>query len=126
MGYETFIRGVFGNLDDPALALEAATAIKGFGMTYGSKLLRFCRPREYGALDSRIHRALSNELGAASSYLPTMQRQYKTYLELLHEYRQRLRAAKVLRPEYGPRAASIEWTAAEVEMALFAWASSES
>jgi hypothetical protein len=124
-GYEAFLRKVVDSLDDRSVALEAATAIKGFGLTYGSKLLRFCRPRDYGALDSRIHKALKNELGAASSYIPTIQRQYKTFLDLLHEYQRRLESTKVLRPAYGSRKATTEWTAAEVEMALFAWASSK-
>lgn len=126
MGYETFIRKVVDSLDDPSLALESAMAIKGFGLTYGSKLLRFCRPRDYGALDSRILGALKSELGPASSYAPTMQNQYKAFLDLLHEYQRRLRTTEVSRPSYGSRAASREWTAAEVEMALFAWASSQS
>jgi len=124
IGYETFIRGVVDSLDDPSLALESAMAVKGFGLTYGSKLLRFCRPMDYGALDSRILRALRNEVGAPSSYPSTMGKQYRVFLDLLHDYQRRLRTTEVTRPSYASRAASTEWTAAEAEMALFAWASS--
>ena len=124
--YETFIRSVVDSLDDPPLALESAMSIKGFGLTYGSKLLRFCRPKDYGALDSRILGALKTELGTASSYPPTILKQYSGFLGIVREYQRRLQTAKVLRPSYGSRPASTEWTASEIEMALFAWASSQS
>jgi hypothetical protein len=125
IGFEPFISKVVGSLDDPPLALEAATTIKGFGLTYGSKLLRFCRPTDYGALDSRILGALRNESGAASSYPPTMRKQYTGFLGILRECQRELQTKRVLRPSYGLRSASTEWTAAEIEMALFAWASSQ-
>lgn len=124
--YETFIHSVVESLDDPPLALESAMSIKGFGRTYGSKLLRFCRPRDYGALDSRILGALKSELGASTAWTPTVLKQYSRFLDIVHEYQRGLHTAKVLRPSYGARPASTEWTAAEIEMALFAWASSQS
>ena len=124
--YESYISEVIDSLDEPPLALDAAMAIKGFGPTYGSKLLRFCRPRDYGAFDSRIRRAMKGELGAPSDYPTTMHKQYSGFLGILHEYQRGLQTTKVLRPSYGSRAASAAWTAAEVEMALFAWASSRS
>lgn len=125
-GYEPFIRKVADNLDDPSRALQSAMALKGFGLTYGSKLLRFCRPRDYGALDSRIQAALKGELGSVPTTGPKQGSYYKEYVGLLREYQRGLQDAKILRPGYGPRTASTEWTAAEVEMALFAWASSQS
>ncbi len=46
-----------------------------------------------------------------------------SFLALLHEYQDALHLAGLSRPGYGLRAASHDWTAAEIEMALFSWAS---
>jgi hypothetical protein len=125
--YGSLIREVITKLDNPRLALESALAIKGFGLTYASKLLRFCRPSMYGALDSRIRKALGSGLRRIYDGNPhSMCMGYEEYLGRIHEYQRELTEFGVVRPGYGSRGASVHWRAAEVEMALFGWASSQS
>ena len=121
------MRQVVDNLDTPHWALQSAMAIPGFGPTYGSKLLRFCRPEVYGALDSRIQTALSNRSGAvAIRKSGSTCIGYTEFLRLLRQSQWDLHDSEIARPEYHSRPADTLWTAAEVEMALFAWASSQS
>jgi len=124
--YDILIREVIENLAIPRLALESALAIKGFGLTYGSKLLRFCRPNTYGTLDSRIRKALGSRLRRIyDGNTQSMCVGYEEYLRLIHQYQRELTESSVVRPRYGARVPSPDWTAAEVEMALFGWASSQ-
>lgn len=122
--YKPVFTQVVGNLDDPRLALESALAIPGFGLAYASKLLRFCRPSTYGALDGRIREALANNLRRIhDGNVHSMCEGYMAFLNLIHEYQDALHLAGLSRPGYGLRAAWHDWTAAEIEMALFSWAS---
>ena len=57
----TVIQEVVNNLSDPSRAISYALGLPGLGLTYASKLLRFMRPEMYGALDSKIRKALYNE-----------------------------------------------------------------
>lgn len=123
--YETLICDVLGSLDYPRAALKCALLIDGFGLTYGSKLLRFCRPEVYGALDNRIRSALGSQLRRIhDGNVSSMCTGYAEFLDLLHQYQQSLSTLNIPRPGYGTQLPSSRWTAAEVEMALFAWATS--
>ena len=125
--FAALMRDVVDNLDTPHWALRSAEAMPGFGLTYGSKLLRFCRPEVYGALDSRIQTALSNRSGAvAIRKSGSTCIGYTEFLRLLRQFQWDLHDSEIARPEYHSRPADTLWTAAEVEMALFAWASSQS
>ncbi len=104
-------------LDDPAAALESLLKIKQWGLTYASKTLRFICPSDYGALDSKIREAIDRTLlpriydGHTSSMVNGCVR----FLALCNQMRARLK-------ERGPREGGV-WFVADVEMALFQFAS---
>jgi hypothetical protein len=85
------------NLADPVKALSSLHPIKGWGMTYASKTLRFIRPQDYPALDSVLQGGIT-----------------KSYTELISICRKVQELASVP----GPRPDG-SWGIADVEMALF-------
>ncbi len=123
-GYDDRIRRVIEQLDNPGEAIQVALTFQGIGLTYASKLLRFCRPATYGALDRNIRGALGPNLRRIHDGNNQSERAgYTDFLKLIYKYQRDLHLAGISRPAYGLRAMSLDWTAAEVEMALFAWAS---
>lgn len=100
-------REAIGLLGDPEAAYRALTSLKRWGMTYGSKTLRCVCPRDYGALDSRLHEGIDR-----NKYFPARDeaQKYCQFLDLLRVIRGMVVAA-------GPRDG--EWFLADVEFALF-------
>ncbi len=119
------------SLQSPKEAIEAALKFPGMGLTYASKMLRFLDPERYGALDSRIRKVFSEKVPAAlpkiydSSDL-SMVTGYVAFTEHLDGIKEQLNKAGILRPKCAlpAGAGSAEWRSADVEMALFGWASS--
>lgn len=118
------IKNVIDVLHDPKQAITNSLALPGLGLTYASKLLRFLKPEMYGALDSRIRKAL-----VAQNKLPkindgqhnSMVTGYTEFINLLQEIKNELKIKGISKPECG-LSKSIDWRAAEIEMALFYWA----
>jgi hypothetical protein len=111
--------GTINVLHEPAEAIERVLTIPEFGLTYGSKLLRFLDPIRYGALDSTIARAM--ELVIRQHNQAT---RYVEFIEFLDETKQALVEAGIGRPEcnLSADANNFGWRNADVEMSLFAWA----
>lgn len=121
------LNAVLRSLELPKAAIDAALDIPGLGLTYASKLLRFLDPDKYGALDGRIRKALGK---LSPSPLPIIHDSYNKsriegycafsdYLVLL---KGQLQTNRILLPsEQG----QVPWRAADIEMALFQWASSQ-
>jgi hypothetical protein len=124
--YDILSRRVIDRLNNSSEAIQAALAFRGFGLAYASKLLRFCRPSMYGALDGRIRTQLAGNLPVIrDGNVILMQRGYLAFIRIIDSYKQALREHAVARPSYGSRGSSLHWTAAEVEMTLFAWATQQ-
>jgi hypothetical protein len=120
--YEELVTDVVDNLDEPELAFKYALKLPRLGLTYGSKLLRFCRPSTYGALDSRIRKKLGKRLSRIyDGNHQSMWKGYREFLNLIHTFQRDLQESSISRPAYGLRAESSRWTATEVEMALYSW-----
>ena len=113
-------------------AIRAALQFPGLGLTYASKLLRFLDPDHYGALDSRIRGALNERVpGALPKIIQgnkrSMVQGYVAFVEYVDSLKQDLLTNGIKRPEcclaIDARAPS-GWRSADVEMALFEWATS--
>ena len=118
------IREVIRNLDEPENAIRCALAFPGLGLAYASKLLRFMRPGVYGALDSRIRGALSNQNLLPRIYdgnLNSMVTGYLGFLEILARLNTQLQEQAVRKPDCKLSCAGI-WRPSEIEMVLFRWA----
>jgi hypothetical protein len=126
------LQAVIGHLDEPARAIESALKIPGFGLTYASKLLRFLDPDRFGALDSRIRAALYADAPAVlpvihDSNPASMARGYIAFTTHLATLKAAFIAEGIERPTCAlPKDANgtTHWRAADIEMALFSWASS--
>jgi hypothetical protein len=102
--------------------------IPGLGLTYASKLLRFLDPDRYGALDGRIRKALSK---LSPSPLPkifdgnkqSMTSGYCAFSEYLEGLGRELLTNGIPFPSELEERSS--WRAADMEMALFQWASNQ-
>jgi hypothetical protein len=115
------IREVIRNLDEPENAIRCALAFPGLGLTYASKLLRFMRPEVYGALDSRIRRALLNQNLLPIIYdgnLNSMITGYLDFLTLLNHLNNQLQKQAIRKPDCNLSGTGI-WRPSEIEMALF-------
>lgn len=115
---------VIQNLDNPEKAIHAALTFPGLGLTYASKLLRFMKPCVYGALDSRIRGALSEQGLLPKIYdgnKNSMVAGYLTFMELLDSINAQLQEREVLKPICNLSDAET-WRPCEIEMALFRWA----
>ena len=115
---------VVSNLKDPESAIAAALEFPGFGLTYASKLLRFLRPETFGALDSRIRKALfKSQLlpKIADGQSASMVRGYLEFLGLLENLKENLQVREIARP-VSSLSGGNNWRPADLEMALFSWA----
>jgi hypothetical protein len=122
---------VLKKLQDPEGAIGSALNIPGLGLTYASKLLRFLSPETYGALDGRIRKGLArltppplpkiydgNTASMIKGYTA-----FTTYIRLL---RQDLTSKGIALPRHpGDKLDQNPWRAADIEMALFGWASGQ-
>lgn len=123
---------VIVNIGDPPIAIRTALNIPGIGLTYASKLLRFIDPESYGALDSRLRKALSDCLHDAiprifDGNLNSMVNGYVAFIQYLSFLRQEIENLNIVRPHCAliPAETRTNWRLADVEMALFQWAESD-
>jgi len=101
------------NLNNPEGAIRAVLGIRQWGLTYGSKVLRFVDPENYVALDQKLRAGISKTL------LPTiydgnfasMVHGYLRFLDICAEIQRQLSVP-------GPREGD-KWFLADIEMALF-------
>jgi hypothetical protein len=126
---QTKLDSVLGSLRIPRDAIKSALDIPGLGLTYASKLLRFLDPERYGALDGRIRKALgkidpSPIPKVFDGNKPNMASGYCIFTEYVESLRRELSAKSIPFPSEGSCAQQV-WQAADVEMALFHWASSQ-
>lgn len=119
------------NLGTPNLAIESALKIPGMGLTYASKLLRFIEPNTYGALDSRVRKAINDRIPGAVPRIfdgntNSMVKGYASFVQYLASLKQQLQAAGINRPncKLPSGNSSTGWRSANIEMALFYWAAS--
>jgi hypothetical protein len=120
---ERQLQEVLDGLQSPATAIGAALAIRGLGLTYASKLLRFLDPERYGALDSRLRKALTPSVlpKIYDGHKQSMIKGYCTFRDYLDGLHQQLLSNGLSRPhETGGQPS---WRAADIEMALFQGAS---
>lgn len=112
------------NIDSPEDAITCALNMPGLGLTYASKLLRFMGPDTYGALDSRIRKALLDNNLLTRIYdgnATSMVRGYLEFLILLNNIKHELESRNINKPACA-LSGSCSWKPAEIEMALFCWA----
>lgn len=119
------------NLHDTKKAISAALNFPGMGLTYASKLLRFLDPERYGALDSRIRSAFADR---APGMLPkiydssntSMVAGYVAFITHIENIKNKLNTNEIQRPQCDlpVGVGSSQWRSADIEMALFGWASS--
>jgi hypothetical protein len=118
------LQEVVNNLSDPRSAISSALRLPGLGLTYASKLLRFMQPEMYGALDSKIRKALNTRERLPKIYdgnHDSMVSGYLEYVRLLNEIKERLNTKVIKKPACGLTDGG-DWRASEMEMALFYWA----
>jgi hypothetical protein len=130
--YDTVAKTI-SRLSSTGSAIEAALAMPGMGLTYASKLLRFLNPEKYGALDNRVRGAL--EKCASEARMPkiydgnvnSMINGYEAFIDYIETLKRQLDADKIPRPECAlTRGSGVTgWRAADIEMALFAWAEAD-
>lgn len=111
---------------------------QGIGRTYSSKILRFALPQEYGAIDTRIVRVFGRdgfkwfELYANTAIQPLNRwpSEYGTWINILRYFASKLLEKKHQCPHpqrfvnEGLRTKG-KWECADVEMALFSYASQQ-
>jgi len=95
------------NLANPANAFLNVRCIREWGLTYATKTLRCVCPRNYSALDSKLHKGIDRK------YFPSRD-ETKRYLEFLSFCEQ----IRKMVTEPGPREGG-EWFIGDVEIALF-------
>ncbi|MBM3117943.1 MAG: hypothetical protein FJ006_00065 [Chloroflexi bacterium] len=97
------------HLNEPIEAYKSMCEIRQWGLAYRTKTLRCICPRNYAALDSKIHVCIDRR------YFPSRDegKRYCEFLNFIEHIKQ-----KVLVP--GPR--NGEWFIADIEMALFQFA----
>jgi len=134
--------------DPYSLYQSIAWQVTGLGPTYISKLLRFALPSEYGAIDTRIVKRFSRKFKGVSHgwldlaarpvegrwYIPKSQsgwpKEYAKWINILRFFAEHLNSGNApcphppAFPHFGLRQKGI-WCAADVEMALFSYASQE-
>jgi len=120
------LQEVVNNLSDSKKAISSALRLPGLGLTYASKLLRFMQPEMYGALDSKIRKALNSKERLARIYDGNHESMVSGYVEfvgLLQEIKKNLKTKGIKKPACG-LSEDGTWRASEIEMALFCWARS--
>jgi len=135
-------------IKEPEKAIQLLNQqIRGFAATYCSKLLRFAIPYAFGAIDTRLVRVFGLSDLTVSKYhilnitvtnidgrwvIPTMQgtwpSEYRTWILILRELSDMLNdnGVRCPHPKIFPQAGlrvDGNWLPADVEMALFAFAS---
>jgi hypothetical protein len=135
---------------EPAdLATRLRRATKGLGPTTISKVLRFAVPTKFGAIDTRIVRVVGRGDGGSKRedwlslrvrhygygwFIPLPQRawpgEYARWIAILDAFARLLNGSGVACPHPDAFVASElrsrgVWACADVEMALFVWASSQ-
>ncbi len=122
------------------LALLLQNSTKGLGPTYVSKVLRFALPKQYGAIDTRCARVfgkkdhnwlqlVTRESAPNRWYIPSTQQywpsEYGAWINILRYFAHEI-SEDCPHPQNfmdsGLRTKGV-WTCADVEMALFAYAS---
>ena len=126
------IEQIVNNLATPELDIKSALLVPGMGLTYASKMLRFFDPNVYGALDSRVRKALTERAPTAiskiyDSNITSMVDGYAMFIEYLASLKSELERAAIVRPacELPLGNGNTSWRAADIEMALFRWAESD-
>lgn len=125
---QLLMQDTVSNLSSPQKAISAALKFPGMGLTYASKMLRFLDPERYGALDSRIRKAFSDKMPKIyDSSEQSMVAGYVAFTDHLDAIKGQLNSTNILRPKCAlpVGAGSAQWRSADVEMALFGWASSD-
>lgn len=119
------------SLSSPNKAIAAALKFPGMGLTYASKLLRFLDPEYYGALDSRIRNGFREKLPDILPKIYDSSEQsmvfgYLAFTKYINDIKGQLNQAGIQRPEcsLSVGAGASQWRSADIEMALFGWASS--
>ena len=118
------IQSVITNLKSPEMAIKSSLKLPGFGLTYASKLLRFMEPHKYGALDSRIRKALLKRKILIKIYdgnLDSMVNGYLEFLKFLNRLKRELESQQIKKPDCELSTTGL-WKPSEIEMALFCWA----
>jgi hypothetical protein len=94
-------------LSDPVSAFENMSSIRQWGLAYASKTLRCICPRNYAALDSKLHK------GIGRRYFPSRNEveRYCQFLDFCERIRQMVSVP-------GPRENGA-WFLADIEIALF-------
>lgn len=120
------------NIQTPDKAIAAALKFPGMGLTYASKMLRFLDPERYGALDSRIRSSFTKKEPGVLPVIhdssdKSMIAGYVAFTKHLDNLKVQLNAARILRPSCSlPVGTGLaKWRSADIEMALFGWASSK-
>jgi hypothetical protein len=119
---------VLENLQNPERAIGSALNIPGLGLTYASKLLRFLDPDTYGALDGRIRKGLARLTPSPLRKIydgnrASMIKGYTTFTTYVKLLRQDLATRGIVLPQDNND--RNHWRAADIEMALFGWASGQ-
>ncbi len=121
------VQKIIENIDDPEKAISSALTMPGLGLTYASKLLRFMNPSKYGALDSRIRKALlEKQIMNKKIYdgnKNSMVRGYVEFVNILNDLEEQLTEKNIEKPNCS-LSSSGKWRPSEIEMALFSWSES--
>lgn len=120
------------NLGSPEKAILAALKFPGMGLTYASKMLRFLDPERYGALDNRIWKSFAKKIPGMlpiihDSSEVSMINGYVAFTVYVNGIKAQLDAAHIFRPncDLPHGVGSAQWRSADIEMALFGWASGD-
>lgn len=126
------MKDLIGALGDPDDAIKKALKMPGMGLTYSTKLLRFLDPEKYGALDSRLRKAIERHPGEIEIEIPditdgnvsSMVKGYCAFVNYVEWLKWQLESAGIARPACGllKGNSAMGWRAADIEMALFRWA----
>jgi hypothetical protein len=96
------VQKIIANLDSSERAIKSSLSLPGLGLTYASKLLRFMKPERYGALDSRIRKALFKRQRLSKIYdgnIDSMVNGYLEFLKLLNTLKSQLLTLQIRKPD---------------------------
>jgi len=129
------MHNVIGSMWAPDQAIRATAGLRGLGLTYRSKVLRFLDPVRFGALDRRLRKAFKVYMPHDSrlANLPKIDdteagvvKGYIWFCGFVDDIVQELEIVQIPRPacelSVAPAPSQTGWRAADVEMALFQWA----
>lgn len=116
-GIHCATRRAISNISDPEEALRELLSIKQWGLTYASKTLRFVCPEHYPALDRRLRKGLGCSLPPIwDGHINSMVEGYVSFLKTCRGIQAATKTENPLRTDKS-------WFIADIEMALFAYAS---